>query len=146
MTKDIAKHIDSCECQLIKKGIGNAISPLKPIYITSPFEKVGIDILGPLPPSLGKEYIIVTTEYFTRWVEMKALAKKNALSTAKFLVENIFSHPGCPKTIVSNQGRNFIADTIKEIAAFMNTKWQLSTTYHPQNNGLTERIERFVRC
>lgn len=93
MTKDIAKHIDFCECQLNKKGIGNAVPPLKPIYITSPFAKMGIDILGPLPPSLGKEYIIVATDYFTRWVEMKALAKKNALSTAKFLVENIFSRP-----------------------------------------------------
>ncbi len=45
---------------------------------------------------------------------------------------------------MSDQGRNFIADKIKEIALFMNTKWQLSTTFHPQTNGMTERVNRTI--
>ncbi|XP_025016786.1 uncharacterized protein LOC112538932 [Tetranychus urticae] len=145
MSRDIANYIKTCEeCQRNKKGTGNAVPPLKPIYVSAPFEKIGIDILGPLPPSAGKEYIIVATDYFTRWVEMKAIAKKDTINTAKFLIENILCRHGCPKTIVSDQGRNFIADTIKEIALFMNTKWQLSTTYHPQTNGMTERVNRTI--
>ena len=145
MNKRITKYIQNCEsCQFNKTGLGNSTALLKSIVVSAPFEKIGIDILGPLPRSSGKEYIIVVTEYFTRWVEMKALARKDAKSTAKFLIENILCRHGCPKSILSDQGRNFISEIVQEVGRFMNTKWQLSTAYHPQTNGLTERVNRTV--
>ena len=55
------------------------------------FAKWGIDFVGPIkPPAKGSrsQYIIVATNYLTKWVEAKATPKNDALTTAKFLFEN----------------------------------------------------------
>ena len=73
--------------------------PLRPMMGATTFAKWGIDFVGPIHPTTmhtHAEYIIVATDYVTKWVEAKAIVKSNARTAAKFLYENVFTCYGLP--------------------------------------------------
>ena len=67
MYRDIKEYVRTCEdCQ--KRLKGRRKEPLHPIQVGRAFEQIGIDLVGPLPiTTLGNRYIIVATDYLTRW-------------------------------------------------------------------------------
>ena len=68
---------------------------LQPIKVGGLFERVGIDLVGPFKKSNeGKRYIIVATDYLTRYVETRALATMNAEEVAEFIVDEIILRHG----------------------------------------------------
>ncbi len=80
--------------------------------------KWGLDFIGPIKPArrlTRKKYILVVTNYATKWVEAKALRINIVVIITKFLYEHILTKFGCPLTIVTNQGIHFINDTIKHL-------------------------------
>ncbi|KAH7415235.1 hypothetical protein KP509_14G033600 [Ceratopteris richardii] len=77
-------------------------APLTPVLALKPFQKWGIDFVGPIdPPSRcrSNRYILVCTDYFTKWIEAKALKTDRAIDVAKFLYEQIITRFGCPLEI-----------------------------------------------
>lgn len=89
-------------------------APLHPIIALGPFEKWGLDFVGPLPRSHhGKCYILVAIDYVTRWAEAKAVVSCNAKSVVNFLIENIRTRFGCPLEIVTNHGPAFRAEILE---------------------------------
>ena len=70
--KDAHAHVRKCDaCQRCVGRQAKAAGPLKPVIISEPFEQWGIDIIGEINPnsSLQHKYILIATDYFTRWVE-----------------------------------------------------------------------------
>ena len=79
--------------------------PQQPITSFGPFEKSGIDAIGPLPRmATGKEYIIVGVDYMTRWAEASPISWITAKDVAKFVFENICCRFGTPLEIISDRG------------------------------------------
>jgi hypothetical protein len=64
---------------------------------------------------VGNKYILVTTNYATKWVEAKALKINIAIITSRFFYEYILTRFGCPLAIIINDGVHFINDTIKHL-------------------------------
>ena len=92
--------------------------PLNPILAQVPFEKWGIDFVGPIkPPSRygRKRYILVATEYVTKWAEALATKTDDAEIVAKFIYEYIIIRFGCPKELVNDRGTHFINSTIMHL-------------------------------
>ena len=90
--------------------------PLIPILAQNPFEKWGIDFVGPIkPPSRygQKRYILVATVYVTKWVKAMATKIDDAKTVVKFIYENIITWFGCPKKLVNDRGTHFLNDTIE---------------------------------
>ena len=78
---------------------------LHPIVLLKPFEKWGIDFVGPISlPTKGahNEYILVAMEYVTKWVEARVFKIDDAKNVATFLYENILVRFGCPIELVFN--------------------------------------------
>ena len=92
--------------------------PLHPVLLQSPFEKWGLDYVGPIKlAARGSQarYIIVAIDYITKWAKAKAVRKVDARSTAKCIYEHIITIFGCPLEIVTGQGTHFINQVIIEL-------------------------------
>jgi len=116
--------------------------PLTPILAQISFEKWGIDFVGPIkPPSRNgrKQYILVATDYVTRWAEAVAIKADDAKTVAKFLYENIITRFGYPKELVSDRGTHFLNDTITQLTEKYFIKHRKTSPYHPRANGQTEK-------
>ena len=89
--KDAARFVKHCdECQRTKLPIRKDKMELTPIIARQPFEKWGIDFMGPITPAAQysqARYIIVATDYMTKWAEARATRKNDARTTARFLWE-----------------------------------------------------------
>lgn len=145
--KDIEKFVKGCpQCQSRKgQQTRKPIGLLQPIPVGTPFEKVGIDLLGPFRRSKsGKTFIIVATDYATRWAETQALPNGKAGPVAKFILEKIITRHGAPKHILSDQGKVFRSELVLELLRTMGTSSQYTTAYHPSTNGLTERLNKTI--
>ena len=90
--------------------------PLQPQIVVEPFEKWEVDFIVPFnPPSHQKVHILVCTDYVTKWVEAKAIAKAMEQVASDFLFEEIFSQYGTPREIVSNRGVQFTSHMITKL-------------------------------
>jgi hypothetical protein len=140
MGADIKTYIESCDsCQ--RFGKPGKVQLLQSIPVVQPFYQIGIDFIGPLniTPS-GNKYILVAVDYFTKWPEAKAVKEATAKETAKFLYETIICQHGTPSIILSDRGTHFVNETIKLMKEEVGFRHKLSSAYHPQTNGLTERF------
>lgn len=139
---DIRNYINSC--QTCQKFTGRKRKePLHPIKIGQPFERVGIDLVGPLPEtSRGNRYIVVVTEYLTKWPEAKAIPNKQADTIAPFFYDEIICRHGCPKELLSDQGTEFCNQLVTSLCNVFQIRHRLSSAYHPQTNGLVERFNQ----
>jgi hypothetical protein len=140
--KTIVEYIKSCDtCQ--RQGAPIPHEELHPIQVGESFDCVGIDIVGPLSITpTGNRYIVVATEYLTKWPEAKAIQDTKATTIAKFIYEEIICQHGCPKVLLSDQGTPFCNELVDSLCKLMTIRHQLSSVYHPQTNGLTERFNK----
>ena len=116
--------------------------PLVPILAQAPFEKWDIDFVGPIAPTSRygqKHYIVVATDYVTKWAEAVATKTNNANTVATFLYENIITRFVCPKELVSDHRTHFLNNnTIASLTAKHEIKHRKTKPYHPRANGQTE--------
>ena len=142
MYDDARKYVRSCdECQ--RRGKNQRTEPLHPIKVGQPFDRLGMDIVGPLPKtSRGNMYIVVATEYLTKWPEARAIPNAKASSVISFFYEDIICRHGCPKEILTDRGTHFVNELLNSLCDRFGVKHRLSTAYHPQTNGLVERFNK----
>src|SRR5881398_1295404 len=142
MYKDIKRYIkycDTCQRRGQKGGKGN----LYPIKVGEPFERIGIDFVGPLERTKeGNKYILVVTDYLTKWPEARAMKEATAKNVVEFIYKEIICRHGCPRVILSDRGTHFRNEIVDGLCEKFEIKHKLSSPYHPQTNGLVERFNR----
>ena len=137
--KNYIKYCDACQRRGQKGGKGN----LYPIKVGEPFERIGIDFVGPLERTKeGNKYILVVTDYLTKWPEARAMKEATAKNVVEFIYKEIICRHGCPRVILSDRGTHFRNEIIDGICEKFRIKHKLSSPYHPQTNGLVERFNR----
>lgn len=147
--KDVHQFVRSCDaCQRTGKPLHSRHHQLTSILPLAPFEKWGIDFIGPITPvTKGRRnrYILLATDYCTKWVEAKPTTKNDARTVAKFLYEQIFCRFGPPLELVSDRGKHFLKQKVEEMTTLYRVKHRKTTLYHPKANGLTKRANGIIR-
>ena len=132
--KDSHAYVRKCDvCQRYARNDLRMKMPLHVSLPLAPFEKWGIDYVGPVHPSSsrGMVYIVVATEYLTKWAEAKAVKSATAVHAATFMYENIISRFGCPKILVSDRGKYLLNDLFEEMTTKFHINHRKTTPYHP---------------
>lgn len=106
-------------------------------------EKLATDILGELPKAdRGNRYILVVSDYFTKWTESFAMPNIEAQTVAKILVEEVFAKLGVPRILHSDRGRQYESNLFQELCALLHIEKTRASPYHPQSNGMVERFNK----
>ena len=150
LSKDVAKFCMTCgTCQAIKPSTQRPAGLLHPLPIpTRPWESIGMDFIGPLPPSPeGYNFIWVVVDRLTTMVHLVAL-KTSATATEvaeRYLKEIVRLH-GVAGSIVSDRDPRFTSIFWTEVHRLLGTKLLMSTSFHPQTDGVTERMNRVINA
>jgi len=146
LRQDVVTHIRECEvCQAVKARRYKLYSTLRPLEVpNSPWQRITLDFITDLPPSrLGNEVynsILVVMDRFTKMAHYiptrKTITAKNLASV--FLREIIRLH-GVPDVIVSDRGPILTSKFWKTFCWSLQIQHRLSTAFHPQTDGQTER-------
>ena len=99
--------------------------------------------MGPVnPPSCGYIWILVATEYFTKYVEAISLCKATGGTVANFIKENIIVRFGVSYRIISDNGTPFVNSDVRKMLEFYQVKHYRSSFYYPQGNGQAEATNK----
>ena len=102
-----------------------------------------MDILGPLPLTpRGNRYVLVVTEYFTKWTESYAIPNQEAETVAEKLVSEFVCRFGVPRELHSDQGTNFESKVMTEVCKLLDIEKTRTSPLHPQSDGQVERYNR----
>ena len=99
--RDVQHWCKSCKACQLAGDKRLTYKPMTPIFAYGPFEKWGIDAVGPLPrTNTGKVYILVAVDYMTRWAEAVSTRRITATEVGKFIFNSICCRFGTPLEIV----------------------------------------------
>lgn len=157
LAKDVAERVSSCAiCQTMKSRRHRPYGEAQALPMPSrAWQEITMDLITDLPPGkLGEEVvdaILVIVDRYTKMVVYVATTKRiTSVELAKILLDRIIRHYGVPRGIVSDRGSIFTSDYWSSFAYEARVKLRLSTAFHPQTDGQTERsnqtLEQYLRC
>jgi hypothetical protein len=101
--------------------------------------------LGPLPPAQGNlRYVVVTVEYFSKWIEAKPLATITSTTVQKFFWQSVICHFGVPKAITLDNGAQFDSKAFKAFCNHIRMKIHFASVRYLESNGLVERGNEII--
>lgn len=146
--KDTTKYARGCEsCQRNNPSTQKPYGWLRPLEAPQhAFRHLTLDYVGPLPAckirGFEYRYILQVVDRLTKRIWVIATETMTARETAAALLANVFRFSGLPDSLTSDQGRSFIDTTWRMICEELKIAHRLSSSYHPQTDGQTERANK----
>ena len=146
MSADCLAFARSCaQCQA-SKIVRHVRSPLSQRPLPDDrFLSLHLDLVGPLPESEGKTYLLTIIDRYSRWLEAVPLSSTTAADCAQALLHHWVSRFGVPQDVTTDQGPQFTSVLWQELMSALGIKALRTTSYHPQCNGMVERIHRVLK-
>lgn len=153
LKSSVTGFVQACQvCQQAKAEHSRLPGLLQPLPVPSQsWQSVSMDFIEGLPKSMGYDVILVVIDRFSKYGHFIPLSHPyTALQVAQVYMSNVYKLHGLPTSIISDRDRVFIARVWQEIFRLSDTQLQMSSSYHPQSDGQTERlnqcVEAVLRC
>uniref|UniRef100_A0A803TR04 Gypsy retrotransposon integrase-like protein 1 n=1 Tax=Anolis carolinensis TaxID=28377 RepID=A0A803TR04_ANOCA len=151
--KDVKGYLQECPvCAMAKQKVGRPEGLLQSVADPSrPWTDIAMDFVVDLPNSNGFNTIWTIIDLFSKQAHFVALKRlPTAPELAKLFLQHVFRLHGCPKRIISDRGSQFTSRFWKSFLGILGTERALSTAFHPETDGATERVQKtlqqFLRC
>jgi hypothetical protein len=133
-------------CQQNKSEQTHPARLLQPLPIPEQkWESISMDFIIGLPHVQGKDCIFVVVDRLTKFAHFFAIPSDyKAIQVAELFFREIFRLHGKPKQIVSDRDGRFISAFWQELFRLTGTELATSTSYHPQTDGQTEIVNKWV--
>jgi transposase InsO family protein len=147
----LAKDVNNwCrDCQACQRGKVTKQPAAPSQFFPTPvyrFEHVHVDLVGPLPSSEeGHVYLMTIIDRSTRWAEAIPLRNMGASTCAENFVSGWIARFGTPATVTSDRGTQFTSPTWAGLCKRLGIEHILTTAFHPQANGMVERVHRQIK-
>ncbi|KAL0203584.1 hypothetical protein M9458_001602 [Cirrhinus mrigala] len=153
MARDVRSFVLACSvCAIGKTSNRPPDGLLQPLLVPSrPWSHIALDFVTALPPSQGNTVVLTVVDRFSKAAHFIPLPKlPSAKETAVTVVDHVFRLHGLPTDVVSDRGPQFVSKFWQEFCRLLGATVSLSSGFHPQSNGQTERanqdLERTLRC
>lgn len=153
LNKDVQEFVKACPvCNRNKSSNQAPAGLLHPLPVPHrPWSHVSLDFVTGLPPSQGHTAILTVVDRFSKMAHFISLPKlPSAKETAEVVLRDVFRLHGLPVDVVSDRGPQFTSVFWKEFCTLIGATASLSSGFHPQSNGQTERknqeMEASLRC
>ena len=136
MAEDVCTHICTCDrCLRFKQP--QEKSELQPILVSYPMELVHLDFLtlGGKADDNRSVNILIVTDHFMKYAQAYVTPKQTAVMVAQTLWENFLVHYGWPEKILTDQGKSFENNLIRELCELAQVKKLHTSSYHQETNG-----------
>jgi IS30 family transposase len=148
MREDIAEYVARCDtCQRVKAEHQRPVGLLQPLEIpTWKWDDISMDFIVGLPRTQkGNDSIWVIVDRLTKVAHFLPVKANYSVSRlAELYVDNILKLHGAPRSIVSDRGPQFTTQFWKSLHASMGIELNYSTSFHPQTDGQTERVNQVL--
>ena len=146
MQKEALEYMKKCDqCQIFAPNTHQPGGFLNPLSSTWPFAQWGLDIVDPFPKvARNKKYLLVSTDYFTKWVEAEPLANIRDVDVKKFLWENIVTCFGIPHTLILDNGLQFDSKSFRRYCYEIGITNRYSTPAYPQGNEQAKAVNKVI--
>ena len=133
MQRDAQAYVKACnKCQRFDNLIRQLTEELTPMMAPWLFAQWGLDIIGPFPTAVRQlKFLVVGIDYFTKWVEVDALATITKKNVRSFVWKNNICRYGIPRVLVSDNGKQFDNDTFRDFCSQLGIKNHYSSPTHP---------------
>ncbi|WCJ29454.1 Transposon Tf2-6 polyprotein [Euphorbia peplus] len=152
MEDDVREYTKTCLiCQQDKVERKKAAGLLQPLPVPSrPWESVSLDFITCLPRVDEFDSILVVVDRFSKYGTFIPMPKySSAETTARAFFKGVVKYWGIPKSIVSDRDGRFVGSFWSELFRLLGSNLAMSTSYHPQTDGQTERfnsmLEEYLR-
>ena len=147
LKRDVEIYVAGCAvCQRTKLNTQGEHGHLRTLEVPErPWQHITMDFIEKLPESNGYDSILVVVDRLTKWAIF--ISTKTTLTSsqlAELLVEQVFTQHGLPESIVSDRGSKFVSKFWRYVTSRLNIGLRLSTAYHPQTDGQTERVNQIL--
>ncbi|KAJ9515258.1 hypothetical protein QJQ45_002388 [Haematococcus lacustris] len=144
----VTAYVRGCQvCQRNKSSTKKPAGLLQPLPVPEyPWDSVSMDFVVKLPKSeAGNDSILVVVDRLTKMVHLMAMTEKSGgIHVAKLFFDNVFKLHGMPRTIISDRDTRFQGEFFKGLMKIMQSKQCMSTAFHPQTDGQTERVNKVM--
>jgi hypothetical protein len=147
ISPEVDKYCETCGiCQANKTSMQRPVGLLHPLPIPNrPWGSIGMDFIGPFPTSKGYDYLWVIICRLTSMVHLIPVnTTVKASELALLYIKEVVRLHGLPDSIVSDRDSKFTSKFWSETHRILGTKLLMSTAFHLQTDGTTERANRSV--
>jgi IS30 family transposase len=146
MERDIRKYCSECDiCQRMKAPRHAMHSLLHPLELAcKPWTHINSDFITDLPESEGATIILVVVDRLTKMAHFVPIKKKDSPTVAQAYLQNVWKYHGFPEYVVSDRDTTFTGSFFTDLYNYLEIKRSMSTAYHPQTDGQTERINQVI--
>ena len=148
MHMDIKQYCRTCEiCQMSGSKRKNKKAGRLQLFPAQHFnEMIAVDLVGPLPVTIrNNKYLVTIIDRFTRYCRMIPISDIQALTVCKAILNEWFYRLGIPKKLLSDRGSQFTGEVMQTISHILGFKKLFTTAYHPQCDGMIERLHRWLK-
>jgi hypothetical protein len=147
LKEDVMKHVKECTtCQENKDEHMHPAGLLQPLPIPEhKWESISMDFITGLPRAQGKDCIFMVVDRLTKFAHFFPISTDfSAAQVAELFFREVFRLHGLPKTIISDRDSRFMSTFWQELFRLVGTTLTPSTSYHPQTDGQTEIVNKWV--